>query len=120
MALSTRTELIDYCLRRLGEPVIEVNVDDDQTSDRIDDALQHWNEYHFDGTERTYVKHKLTGSTLTLTGSATFTVGETITGGTSGAKATVHTSSSGVSVVYENTSTAAPFQSSETITGAYS
>ena len=40
MALSTRTELIDYCLRRLGEPVIEVNVDDDQTSDRIDDALQ--------------------------------------------------------------------------------
>ena len=57
MALSTRTELIDYCLRRLGEPVIEVNVDDDQTSDRIDDALQHWNEYHFDGTERTYVKH---------------------------------------------------------------
>ena len=67
-------------------PVIEVNVDDDQVSDRIDDALQHWNEYHFDGTERTYVKHKLTGSTLTLTGSATFTAGETITGGTSGAE----------------------------------
>ena len=115
--MSTRQELIDYCLRRLGAPVIEVNVDDDQVSDRIDDALQHWNEYHFDGTERTYVKHKLTGSTLTLTGSATFTAGETITGGTSGAKATVHKSSSGTSVVYEKTSTAAPFEANETITG---
>tara|TARA_B100000902_G_scaffold212932_1_gene202466 strand:+ start:617 stop:1573 length:957 start_codon:yes stop_codon:yes gene_type:complete len=120
MALSTRQELIDYCLRRLGAPVIEVNVDDDQVSDRIDDALQHWNEYHFDGTERTYVKHKLTGSTLTLTGSATFTTGETITGGTSGAKATVHSSSSGTSVIYEKTSTAAPFEANETITGAES
>ena len=98
-------------------PVIEVNVDDDQVSDRIDDALQHWNEYHFDGTERTYVKHKLTGSTLTLTGSATFTAGETITGGTSGAKTTVHKSSSGTSVVYEKTK-AAPFEANETITGS--
>ena len=108
--MSTRQELIDYCLRRLGEPVIEVNIDDDQVSDRIDDALQHWNEYHFDGTERTYVKHKLTGSTLTLTGSATFTAGETIEGGTSGAKATVHSSSSGTSVVYEKTKTVVPLK----------
>ena len=108
--MSTRQELIDYCLRRLGEPVIEVNVDDDQVSDRIDDALQHWNEYHFDGTERTYVKHKLTGSTLTLTASATFTAGETIEGGTSGAKAKVHKSSSGTSVVYEKTTNASVFK----------
>ena len=47
MALSTRQGLIDYCLRRLGHPVIEINVDEDQISDRIDDAFQHWNEYHF-------------------------------------------------------------------------
>ncbi len=118
MALSTRQGLIDYCLRRLGHPVIEINVDEDQISDRIDDAFQHWNEYHFDGVERAYVKHKLTGSTLTLTGSATFTSGETITGGTSGAKSTVHSSSSGTSVVYERTSTAEVFEANETITGS--
>ena len=55
MALSTRQGLIDYCLRRLGHPVIEINVDEDQISDRIDDAFQHWNEYHFDGVERSFI-----------------------------------------------------------------
>ena len=118
MALSTRQGLIDYCLRRLGHPVIEINVDEDQISDRIDDAFQHWNEYHFDGVERSYIKHKLTGSTLTLTGSATFTTGETITGGTSGAKTTVHKSSSGTSVVYEKPTTAESFEANEVITGS--
>ncbi len=120
MALSTRQGLIDYCLRRLGHPVIEINVDEDQISDRIDDAFQHWNEYHFDGVERAYIKHKLTGSTLTLTGSATFEAGETITGGTSGAKTTVHKSSSGTSVVYEKPSTAEVFEANEVITGSNS
>ena len=118
MALSTRQGLIDYCLRRLGHPVIEINVDEDQISDRIDDAFQHWNEYHFDGVERSYIKHKLTGSTLTLTGSATFTAGEKITGGTSGAKTTVHKSSSGTSVVYEKPTTAESFEANEVITGS--
>jgi hypothetical protein len=62
MALASRQDLIDYCLRRLGFPVIEINVDDDQDSDRIDDALQMWQEYHFDGVERVYIKRQLTGS----------------------------------------------------------
>ena len=48
MAISSRQGLIDYCLRRLGFPVIEINVDDDQVEDRIDDALQYFQEYHFD------------------------------------------------------------------------
>ena len=60
MALSTRQELIDYCLRRLGFPVIEINIDEDQINDRIDDALQFWQEYHFDGVERALFKHKIT------------------------------------------------------------
>ena len=46
----TRTQLKDYCLRSLGHPVIEVNVDDDQLEDRIDEAIQVWNDYHYDGT----------------------------------------------------------------------
>lgn len=57
---STRQGLIDYCLRRLGEPVIEINVDPDQLEDRVDEALQYWQEYHSDATYRTYVSHLVT------------------------------------------------------------
>ena len=67
MALASRTDLQDYCLRRLGHPVIEINVDDAQLSDRIDDSLQFFQEYHFDGVEKTFVKHQITGSKLKLT-----------------------------------------------------
>ena len=57
---STRQGLIDYCLRKLGYPVLEINVDDDQIDDLVDDAIQYFNERHFDGMERVYLKHKLT------------------------------------------------------------
>jgi len=56
---STRQELIDYCLRRLGAPVLEINVDDDQIDDLVDDALQYFQERHFDGVERMYLKYQL-------------------------------------------------------------
>ena len=56
----TRKEFKDYCLRRLGWPVIDINVDDDQVEDRIDDALAFWYDYHFDGTEKIYMKHRIT------------------------------------------------------------
>ncbi len=56
----TRSEFKDYCLRRLGWPVIDINVDDDQVEDRIDDALSFFNDYHFDGTEKIFMKHKIT------------------------------------------------------------
>ena len=52
--ITDRTSFKDYCLRRLGFPVIEINVDDDQIEDRIDDALQYWQDYHFDGTQKVY------------------------------------------------------------------
>lgn len=58
--ITTRQNLIDYCLRRLGAPVIEINVDEDQIEDRIDDALQFYQEYHSDATMRMYVKHQIT------------------------------------------------------------
>lgn len=61
MALPTsRTEFAKYCLRKLGAPVIKINVDDDQVNDRIDEALLFWYDYHFDGSEKTYYKHQLT------------------------------------------------------------
>ena len=57
---ATRQQLIDYCLRRLGAPVLEINVDDDQIDDLVDDALQYFSERHFDGVERMYLKYKIT------------------------------------------------------------
>tara|TARA_B100001094_G_scaffold160935_1_gene155635 strand:+ start:536 stop:1381 length:846 start_codon:yes stop_codon:yes gene_type:complete len=57
---TTRQEFKDYCLRQLGAPVLEINVDDDQVDDLIDDALQLFNERHFDGVERMYLKYKVT------------------------------------------------------------
>lgn len=58
-APTTRALFKNYCLRRLGAPVIEINVDDDQIEDRIDDALQFFQDYHFDGVEKIYMKHKI-------------------------------------------------------------
>lgn len=60
MALSSREDLKDYALRRLGFPVIEINVDDAQVEDRIDDALQFFSQYHFDGVEKLYLPYVLT------------------------------------------------------------
>jgi hypothetical protein len=57
---STRAQFKDYCLRELGHPVIQINVDDDQIDDRIDQALQFFNDYHYDGTEKVYMKHQIT------------------------------------------------------------
>jgi hypothetical protein len=62
---NSRATLIDYCLRRLGAPVLEINVDDDQISDRIDDALQFYQEYHADAVQRVYLKHQLTSQDIT-------------------------------------------------------
>jgi hypothetical protein len=57
---SSRQEFKDYILRRLGYPVIDINVDDEQVEDRIDDALIKFRDYHFDGTEHVYYPHQVT------------------------------------------------------------
>ena len=63
MSLNTpanKEELKDFCLRQLGYPVIQINVDDEQVNDAVELAFEFWNEFHFNGTERTYVKHQIT------------------------------------------------------------
>jgi hypothetical protein len=57
---NTRQELIDYSLRKLGAPVLEINVADEQIDDLVDDTIQFFNERHFDGVERMYLKYKIT------------------------------------------------------------
>jgi hypothetical protein len=61
---TTRAQFKDYCKRRLGFPVIDINVDDDQVEDRIDDALQFFEDYHFDGTEKIFMKHQITAEDI--------------------------------------------------------
>ena len=56
---STRQGLIDYCLRQLGAPVLEINVDEDQIDDLVDDAIQYFNERHYDGVERCILSIRL-------------------------------------------------------------
>ena len=90
---STRQELIDYCKRKLGAPVLEINVDDDQIDDLVDDAFQYFNERHMDGVEKMYLKYKISqndidrgkasgtaqgsSTSLTRTSKADSTTGET-------------------------------------------
>jgi len=62
---ASREQLKDWCLRQLGFPVIEINVDDDQVDDRIDEALQYFQDFHFDGVERWYLKHQVTAQNKT-------------------------------------------------------
>jgi len=130
---TTRTTFKDYCKRKLGWPVVELNIDDDQVEDCIDDSLQFYQEYHFDATENTFLKHQISGSTLKLAGAptGTFSNGEIITGGTSGVQATVHAYHSANTTLrykdpevksggdgntfYANTTTT--FSTGETITG---
>ena len=57
---TSREQLKEWCLRQLGFPVIEINVDDDQVDDRVDEALQYFQEFHYDGVERWYLKHQVT------------------------------------------------------------
>ncbi len=71
---SSRQGLIDYCLRRLGAPVLEINVDDDQIDDLVDDALQYFSERHYNGVERMYLKHEFTQDEIDR-GKASGTVG---------------------------------------------
>ena len=64
-APSTRQTHIDYCLRRLGDPVIEINVDDDQLEDRVDESLEYFREYHSEALQRTFLKHLVTATDVT-------------------------------------------------------
>ena len=57
---TSRNTFKEYCLRTLGKPVVDINVDNEQVEDRIDDAIQYYRDYHFDGTERIIKKFEIT------------------------------------------------------------
>ena len=81
---TTKSTFIDYCLRALGQGVIDINISDDQADDRIDEALQYFAQYHYDGIEKMYLKHLITSAEVTrarsdASATATDTVDDSIT-----------------------------------------
>ena len=60
MSVTSRSGLIEYCLRALGEPVVEINIDEGQVEDRVDEAIEYFRQYHFDGIEKVYLRHVIT------------------------------------------------------------
>jgi hypothetical protein len=124
MAVSSREGLKQYALRELGAPVLEINVDDDQLEDRLDEALDYWRLYHYEGIEQIYLKQQIRASEIVLTTpvAANFHLAEKIVGSTSGAFAEVcnessRTSSGTVLLVRNVTGT---FTAGELITGTNS
>jgi hypothetical protein len=100
---TSRTQLKQYVKRQLGEPVITVNVEDQQLEDRIDDALAFYGDYHFDASERTYLKHKVTWSNLVFTAASTgtFANNELVQGQTSNTVVVVNTQTSNTVVQFK-------------------
>ena len=124
MAVTSRESLKQYALRALGAPVLEVNVDDDQLEDRLDEALDYWRLYHYEGIEQIYLKQQIRASEIILTTSVAqnFSLSERITGATSGATAEVVRETSRVSngtlLLVKNI--VGTFTAGEAITGANS
>lgn len=124
MAVATRDQLKQYALRALGAPVLEINVDDDQLEDRIDEALDYWRLYHYEGIEQIYMKQPIRASEIVLTTAvaANYQLAERITGATSGAYAEVvresSRTSSGTLLLVKNI--VGTFQAGESITGDHS
>lgn len=79
MTISSRVDLIDYALRKLGAPVLAIEVNTDQIEDRVDEALQFFQDFHYDGTERIYLKHQITGTVINVVSSDNFIIGENVT-----------------------------------------
>jgi hypothetical protein len=78
MPLLSRQDLADYCLRTLGAPVLNIEIADDQLSDAIENAINYYNDYHPDGLDRDYVKHKITFTKLELDDASLVQVGDVV------------------------------------------
>jgi hypothetical protein len=119
---TSRLELKEYALRKMGFPVIDINVADTQLEDRIDDAIQYFNEWHYEGTYKMYLKHQLTASTIRFDApipADSYRMGDTVKGETSLAQAIVHAQSTdNLSVLVWKTTGA--FQAGENLVGTLS
>lgn len=123
MAVSSREQLKEYCLRALGAPVVEINVDEDQLQDRLDEALEYWRVYHPDGIEKLYLKFQVTASQVNLSSpvAANFSLSEKVlssSGGTAVVAKEHSKLSSGNTLLLRNVQ--GTFNPGDTITGTVS
>ena len=103
---TTREDFKEYCLRALGKPVIQINVDDDQIEDRLDEALYVYQQFHYDAIVKTFLSHEITASTLRFASSTTgsFTNNEIIVGATSNTQGIVVSTSNSTMIKFYTTS----------------
>src|ERR1035437_8347494 len=80
--ITTKIELVQYCLRKLGDPIVQINVTDDQLDDCFMQSIETWWHFHPDGLEKMYLKHQVTGSKITVGDPTLFVVGNSIMLGT--------------------------------------
>jgi len=78
MTISSKVDLIEYALRKLGKPLINIEVAPEQIEDRVDEALQFFQDFHYDGTERIYLKHQLVGTEVVVSTTAGFIPNEIV------------------------------------------
>lgn len=117
--ISSRADLIEYALRKLGKPVINIEVDPAQLEDRLDEALNFFQDFHYDGTERIYLKHQIVGTEVNVTSSAGFINGENVVSA-SGARFKIESVSGNKLItksVTKNSIPGAGFSPLEVITG---
>jgi hypothetical protein len=106
MAIPTsRDEFKEYCLRALGKPVIQINVDEDQVEDRIDEALYVYQQHHYDAVTKTYMVHRVTPSTMRFVSATTrsFSNGEVVVGQTSNTRGIVHSTVNATAIYFATT-----------------
>lgn len=106
MAIPTsRDEFKEYCLRALGKPVIQINVDEDQVEDRIDEALYVYQQHHFDAVTKTYMVHRVTPSVLRFAtpSAVAFKNSEVIVGQTSNTRGIVHSTINAIAIQFATT-----------------
>jgi hypothetical protein len=116
--LNSFDTLAQYCLQKLGAPVIDIHIADEQIANRISDAFQFFREFHGDATDRMFLKHQVTDNQITVPSATSFKLGETVTGSVSGTTAQITAISQGLLQV--NTPAGSGFVASEQITGGES
>lgn len=115
---NSRDTLAEYCLRKLGAPLLDIAIDDDQITDCIEDALEFFKEFHYDGVEKFYLKHQVTGNAMGLTNPNAFKRNEILVGSFSGAMTKVLFTKDVATLWVDIPSK--PFSIGETVTGSIS
>ena len=106
MAIPTsRDDFKEYCLRALGKPVIQINIDADQLEDRLDEALYVYQQHHYDAVMKTYMVHRVTPSVMTFTAPASgqFMNSEVLMGQTTNTLGYVHSTINATAIEYATT-----------------